>query len=81
MSIDRSFTPLVCPMRIWPDFDTAPPREICAPLSGTLDSARHSRISTAGGYLFSPKVLAARIARVRAAAGVRGPGRGTGKHH
>lgn len=81
MAIDRSFLPATSPMRVWPDFGTASPRVICAPLSGTLDSPRSVRIETAGrGYLFSPKALAARVARARALFGSRGPGRSEGKY-
>ena len=65
--INRIFLP--CPRLVtteWPDYETAPIRDICAPISGGLDSPRGNPFAGVG-YIMSPRALAAKVARAREA--------------
>ena len=64
--IDRTWLPRAAPMTYWPDWDSAPLRALCAPLSGRLDSPRGIP-ALGNGYVVAPKVLAAKVSRIRAA--------------
>ncbi len=50
MTIDRTFLPRrpLPAMTTWPDWETAGMREMCAPLSASLDSPRGNRHDGAG---------------------------------
>ena len=63
--IDRTYLRRVPVMTEWPDWETAPPHILCAPLSALLDSQRGTP-SAGNGYILSPKALAGKVARVRA---------------
>ena len=58
--------PLPPPMTYWPEFETAPVRDICAGLSATLASPRGN--ADAGvGYGTNPQARLGKIERARAA--------------
>ncbi len=62
--IDRTFLPRAAPMTEWPDWDSASPRDLCAPISATVESPRGSPRDT-GGHKLSPEALAARDLELR----------------
>ena len=63
--IDRTYLKRAAPMTEWPDWDSAPLRALCAPLSAGLDSPRGNPCAGAG-YVMSPKARVAKVARARA---------------
>ena len=63
--IDRTYLRRTKVMTEWPDWETAPLRALCAPLSALLDSPRGNP-SAGAGYVMSPKALADKVARARA---------------
>ena len=62
--IDRTYLRRTKVMTEWPDWETAPPHTLCAPLSALLDSQRGTP-SAGNGYVLSPKALASKVARAR----------------
>ena len=64
--IARTSPPRTAAMVEWPDWDLAPLRALCAPLSAQLDSPRGTP-AAGNGYVMAPKALAAKVARAKAA--------------
>ena len=62
--IDRTYIKRPATMTEWPDWETAPPRALCAPLSAQLESPRGTP-GAGNGYIMSPKALAGKVARAR----------------